>query len=358
MDITKIDRNFAVESAVLRPGLVWRDANRAPFRTYGIYRDGDTYRRMPEEAALRVSEKLHKLHTHTAGGRLRFVTDSPYVALKGSCAALRMPHFPLTATGGFDLYARFEEGDRFQGTFIPMCETAHDFESVVDIENPQERLITIHFPLYASVGSLSIGLQEGATLKRAPDYGTEKPVVFYGSSITQGAAASRPGMNYENILSRRLDCNHWNLGFSGSARGEREMAEYISGLDMSAFVMDYDHNSSLEQLRENHEPFFQIIRKAQPRLPILILPRPRFFLKEEDKLRRETVYATYANAKAAGDENVYFISGEELMALAEGEGSVDYIHPTDLGYFSMAQAIEKVLAPVLHMNPEQNGETP
>ncbi len=355
MDITKIDKNFAVEAAAVRPGLVWRDAISQPFRTYGVYWDGDVYRRMPEAVAQGVSEKLHKLHTHTAGGRLRFVTDSPYVAIQGSCTAVRMPHFPLTATGGFDLYARFEEGDRFLGAFIPPCEMEHDFESVVDIENPKERLITIHFPLYATVHRLRIGLQEGAVLKPAPDYGTEKPLVFYGSSITQGAAASRPGMNYENILSRTLDCNHLNMGFSGSARGERGMAQYLSGLDMTAFVMDYDHNSSVEQLRENHEPFFRIIRQAQPELPILILPRPRFFLKDEDKLRREIVYATYANAKASGDENVYFLGGRELMALAGGEGSVDYIHPTDLGYFSMAKAIEKILAPVVMKTTEKNG---
>ncbi len=347
MDITKIDRNFAVESAVLRPRLVWRDANAVPFRTYGIYWDGATYRRMPEDAALRVSEKLHKLHTHTAGGRLRFITDSPYVAIKGSCTAVRMPHFPLTATGGFDLYARFEEGDRFMGTFIPKCEMVRDFESVVDIEKPKERLITIHFPLYASVESLSIGLQEGATLKRAPDYGMEKPVVFYGSSITQGAAASRPGMNYENILSRWLNCNHINLGFSGSARGEKEMAQYIAGLDMAAFVMDYDHNSSVEELRENHSTFFKIIREKNPNLPILILPRPRFYLKDEDLLRRDIVYSTFWFANNSGDKNVYYLDSRQLMELAKGEGSVDYIHPTDLGYYSMATAIQAQLEPIL-----------
>ncbi len=348
MDIAKIDKNLAVENAVQRPGLRYYPAETAPFRTYGVYKEGGMYRRMPAEDALLVSEKLHRLHTHTAGGRLRFVTNSPYVALRADYTPTRMPHFPLTATGGFDLYARFSEGDRYLGTFIPPCEVEHRLESVVDIENPQERLITIHFPLYAEVRSLEIGLQEGSVLKQAPDYGIEKPVVFYGSSITQGAAASRPGMNYQNILSRRLDCNHWNLGFSGSARGEAAMAEYISRLNMTAFVMDYDHNSSLEQLRENHAPFFQIIRQTQPELPILILPRPRLFLKDEDVLRRETVYRTYRAAKDAGDERVWFIGGEELMALAAGEGSVDYIHPTDLGYFSMAHAIEKVLKPILY----------
>ncbi len=233
------------------------------------------------------------------------------------------------------------------GTFIPKCEMVRDFESVVDIEKPKERLITIHFPLYASVESLSIGLQEGATLKRAPDYGMEKPVVFYGSSITQGAAASRPGMNYENILSRWLNCNHINLGFSGSARGEKEMAQYIAGLDMAAFVMDYDHNSSVEELRENHSTFFKIIREKNPNLPILILPRPRFYLKDEDLLRRDIVYSTFWFANNSGDKNVYYLDSRQLMELAKGEGSVDYIHPTDLGYYSMATAIQAQLEPIL-----------
>ncbi len=346
-DIAQVDKNLSVEIYHAQEDVLFYDAEMSPFKIYGVYKDAGMYRRMPAGCARAVSEKVLRMHTHTAGGRVRFVTDSPIISIKVEYEVTRMPHFPLTATGGFDMYAQFEEGDRYVGTFIPPYDVEHHFESRVELEHSKDRVITIHFPLYAQVSKLQIGLKRGSSLKSASDYSIEKPIVFYGSSITQGAAASRPGMNYENILSRWLNCDHINLGFSGSARGEKEMAQYIAGLDMAAFVMDYDHNSSVEELRENHSAFFKIIREKNPNLPILVLPRPRFYLKDEDLLRRDIVYSTFRSAKNSGDKNVYYLSGRQLMELAKGEGSVDYIHPTDLGYYSMAAAIQAQLEPIL-----------
>ncbi len=337
-----IDRNFVVPGQIDVTGLTFYRIPQVPFRLYGLAYDGATFRRMPEEAARQVSEKLLRVHTHTAGGRVRFVTDSARVAIRVSCEAVRMPHFPLTATAGFDLYC----GLQHCGTFIPPGEFRQTYESLVYLEPAGERLLTLHFPLYAQVDSLEIGLEAGAALKEAPDYATEKPIVFYGSSITQGAAASRPGMNYENILSRRLDCNHINLGFSGSARGERAMAEYIAGLDMSAFVLDYDHNSSVAELKRNHRAFYETVRAAHPHLPVLILPRPRFYQNEETLVRQRTILETWQAAQKRGDP-VFFIAGPELMKLAGNDGTVDQIHPNDLGYASMAAALERVLAAVI-----------
>ena len=125
------------------------------------------------------------------------------------------------------------------------------------------------------------------------------------------------------------------------------MAEYIGKLDMSVFVLDYDHNSSTEELRARHNLFFKIVREAQPDLPIIILPRPRYYLKKDDMVRREIVYKTYQEAIKAGDKNVYFIGGEKLMELAKGEGSVDYTHPNDFGFHSMARALEEVLKEIM-----------
>ncbi len=334
----QVDRNFVVPGQINTSGLVFYRIPQKPFRLYGLQFDGTMFRRMPENEARQVSEKVLRVHTHTAGGRLRFMTDSSRVAIRVCCEAVRMPHFPLTATGGFDLYC----GLQHCGTFIPPGDFQKNYESVVYLEPAGERLLTIHFPLYAQVFSLEIGLEEGAVIREAADYQIEKPIVFYGSSITQGAAASRPGMNYENILSRRLDCNHINLGFSGSARGELAMAEYISNLEMSAFVMDYDHNSSVEELRLNHCSFYETVRAAKPLVPILILPRPRYYQNYETLVREKIIRKTYEIATGRGDL-VYFIAGPELMSLAGNDGTVDQIHPNDWGYASMASAIENTL---------------
>ena len=122
---------------------------------------------------------------------------------------------------------------------------------------------------------------------------------------------------------------------------------------MSAFVLDYDHNSPLEELQERHERFFRIVRTAQPELPILMLSRPKFHLNDEEIARCNVVKGTYERAKAAGDKHVWFLSGPELMTLAGDEGTVDNCHPTDLGFFSMAQAVGRVLAEILSETPRQ-----
>ncbi len=126
------------------------------------------------------------------------------------------------------------------------------------------------------------------------------------------------------------------------------MTDYINSLDMSAFVLDYDHNApSTEHLQATHSRMFNKIRAAYPDLPILIMPRPKYYLTEEEKLRHEIVHNTYKAARDSGDENVYFISGRELMELAGDLGTVDNCHPTDLGFYSMAKAIEPILRKIL-----------
>lgn len=126
------------------------------------------------------------------------------------------------------------------------------------------------------------------------------------------------------------------------------MANYIKSLDMSLFVLDYDHNApTVAKLEDTHNRFFEIIRKEHPNLPIVILPRPRFYHRGEDAKRFEIVKNTYLNAKAKGDEHVYFISNRELMSLVEDNGSVDNTHPTDSGFLSMVQAIGKVFEKIL-----------
>lgn len=117
----------------------------------------------------------------------------------------------------------------------------------------------------------------GSKIGKPTPYSIEKPIVFYGSSITQGGCASRPGNSYTHIICRWLDANMVNLGFSGNAKGEPEMAELISQIDMGALVMDYDHNApDAEYLLNTHENFFKIIRSNHPYLPVIFVSKPDF----------------------------------------------------------------------------------
>lgn len=343
--IEKIDKNFEVKTTV-EDTLAFRNCLEAPFRVYGLLSTEKGFARMPEEVAAATNESVANLFRNTAGGRVRFRTNSPKIALRAKMANIaRMSHFPITGTAGFDLY----EGNTYRGTFVPPYDIQDGYESMIDLYSIKEREITIHFPLYSDVLSLEIGLCRGASLLPGADYLGDLPVVYYGSSITQGGCASRPGNCYQNIISRDLNRDHINLGFSGGARAEEVIADYIAGLKMSIFVYDYDHNApDPDYLRRTHSRMFQTIRSRNPLLPIVMITRPQPNPGPEDYTRRSIIMATYQEARAGGDENVYFVDGSMMLHRFGGDsGTVDACHPNDLGFMCMAKTIETVLRQIL-----------
>ena len=345
MKIADIDKNFKVETEIERENLQFYDAKEEPFRIYGLLRETGRYCRMPMEIAEQVSQGVEVLSTNTAGGRVRFRTNSPYVAISVQMDGIgKMPHFPLTGSAGFDLYVDEGKGSRYYSTFTPPFDIENGYEGVKDLPGVCMRDVTIHFPLYSNVKELYIGLDSRAIVEKAPDYKYEKPVVYYGSSITQGGCASRPGNSYQSIISRRMNINHVNLGFSGSGKAEPVMREYLAGLEMSAFVCDYDHNApDVDHLKRTHLPLYRAIREKQPELPIIFISAPDVLLHPEVyEVRREIIRATYETAVAEGDANVYFIDGGELFAGEDWDlCTVDGCHPNDLGFYRMAMRIEK-----------------
>ena len=345
MHIEEIDKNFIV-TAPDAAQTVFFDVSRPPFTVHGLLRDAAGYYRIPHALAAATNDGVEFLNLNTAGGRVRFRTDATRIVLRAELRAVtRMPHFAFTGSAGFDLYA----DDIYRGTFVPPDDMTDGYTSALDLDAGGEREITIHFPLYSGVKRLEIGLPKGCILGKAAPYRITAPVVYYGSSITQGGCASRPGNAYQSILSRLLSCDHLNLGFSGSARGEPCMAAYIAGCRMSAFVLDYDHNApDPAYLETTHEAFFRAVRAQQPTLPILLLSRPQPNPNQDDLLRRDIVKRTWETAVQAGDRHVYFIDGTTMLQLFGGDsGTVDNCHPNDLGFYCMAKALEPVLKAVL-----------
>lgn len=350
MRIEDIDKNFKIETKIEREGLVFQNVlNTAPFKVHGLMHVDGQYRRLPKEIADGTNQGVATLHAHTAGGRLRFKTNSPFIAIKAV-----MPnyyngvHFPLTGSSGFDLYV----DNSYFRTFVPPFDLKANkgYESVHDLDGQMHEVL-IHFPLYSEVSELYIGLKDGCEVLEADPYKTELPVVYYGSSITQGGCASRPGMAYQNILSRHLSCEQLNLGFSGSARGEQIMADYIAGLEMSAYVHDYDHNAPTnEHLLATHEKFFLTVREKHPDLPVIFATRPHVAddtFGNYSGQRAAIIEKTYNNALNRGDKNVYFLDNAALTRLCGNEGNVDNTHPTDFGFMSMALAFEEVMKNIL-----------
>lgn len=340
-DIAGIDPNFNVSESFGREDVVLRNCREEPFTVHGIFWDRGQFRRLPQEVAEATSQGLLWLHKCTAGGRVRFITDSPFVAIKAEQPTQgRMCHFAFAGSAGFDLYA----DGVYKKTYMPTMDNTTGIVGIAELGERKKRLIMIDFPLYSPVSELYIGLAPDATLERAPDYRHALPAVFYGSSITQGGCASRPGTCYQAPLSRRFDFDYINLGFSGNAKGEDAMIEYLASLPTSVFFLDYDHNApSVEHLAATHEKLFLAFRKTHPDTPVVMMTRPKAHLTGDEERRRAVVEATYQNALAAGDKNVYFIDGPALTALCGNEGTVDNCHPTDFGFATMAAALTALI---------------
>ncbi len=351
--ITEIDKNFAA-SSVCGKEMKLYDAEKEPFKIYGVYKPDKKrgFVRMDPVVANAVNDGVGSLNYHTAGGRVRFKTNSRHIAVKCSFAdCWIMPHMPASGSAGFDMYSC----GKYLGSFIPpnTCTASEipdniksGYEAAVDLKDEKMRDIIINFPLYNDVLKLYIGIDENAVLEEGDKYPNEKPIVFYGSSITQGGCASRPGNSYQSILSRRLNFDFLNLGFSGSARAEEAMSDYIAGLEMSAFVYDYDHNApSAEHLKNTHYKMYKKIRAAHPDIPIITAPAPSPCFEDAQE-RAEIIRQTSERAKSEGDNNIYFIDGifkshdSEMM-------TVDGCHPNDFGMYCMAEAFEKVLKEVM-----------
>ena len=344
MRIEDIDKNLAVDSTIDKEGLEFFSFEDEPFRIYGDLRredDGLLYR-LPREVAKNTSAGVFSLASCTAGGRVRFRTDSKRVAIIAKYDSVcSMPHFPLTGSAGLDIYVDNE----YVKTFVPpMSMPSKAFEALCGLDGGKEVDITINLPLYSKLTHLYIGLEDGASLSAPTPYKHERPILYYGSSITQGGCACRPGSVYQSHLTRWLDWDHINLGFSGSAHAEEAIVNYIASKDMSVFVCDYDHNApNPEFLERTHMPFYRKVRASQPDLPIVFMTRPNSVGSMDRQRRREIIKKTYDTAVAEGDKNVYFLDPTEHTPFVIDEGTVDHCHPTDLGFYFMAAALRPIL---------------
>ena len=330
--------------------------------------DGIPFLRFPEELRARVvaqyDNPYFSMHIrHTAGAAVRFRAKPEYVFLR---ATLRDAHdsnnMCRMGSRGFDLYCR--DGEEWhlvsavstgledpkpEGT-PPKClqNLYGDWEPWRDVE----RDFILNLPLYSGVEKLELGFNPSCVISAPTPHRIDKPVCFYGSSITQGGCASHPGNAYTSLLCREVDAEQVNFGNSGGCRGEDAMAELMASMDFSCLVLDYDHNApDAEHLRKTHEKMFRRIREAHPQLPVILISKPNFrsrCMEEQNELRRQIIRDTYEHAVAVGDKKVWFIDGDTLFNGPDREMcTVDGCHPNDLGFQRMFRTILPVLQEAL-----------
>lgn len=322
-----------------------------PLKVYGVpefYRTGEL-RRLPDSVieATAVNEILGR---RCPGGRLGFRTDSKTINVKITFETLGIDRgMSIYACQSASVFVGPHSSSRFLGLVGPADYAQKTFDHTFDKKRDGMEDVLIFFPRNEIIRDITVTLEEGSELLPPTPYRVEPPVVFYGSSITEGGCCSNHHNVYSAILSRLLDMDFVNLGFSGCAKGEIAMAEYIAGLDMSLFVYDYDHNApNCAHLRETHYPFYKRFRELRPDVPILMLSRPAS--ESVYKLdNRDVIIDTLLKARAAGDMNIEFIDGSTYFGADSELCFVDNVHPNDIGFYKMATTIEPVLRRMLKL---------
>ncbi len=350
MKLENIDKNLVL-SKITEPNVCWTNALESPFSIHGVFFEDGAFRRMPKPVAEKVSESVAYLSEFTAGGRVRFITNSPFIALKVVAPKSFdiMLHMPISGEFGFSIYI----DGKYRSFIAPDQFDIIDkdpiyYDGIVHLDG-KEHKIEIYFPLYYTISDLLIGLKENSFVDKHPNYTHVAPIVFYGSSITQGGCASHAGNDYIGHLCRWLDSDIINLGFSGSAMGEQVMADYLASLNPSIFFLDYDHNSpTVESLTNTHYNLYSTIREKHPLTPIVFTSKPDFENDKNASVRRDLIKNNFLKAKNQGDNNIYFIDGETLFGSKDRDAcTVDGCHPTDLGFYRMAETIYPTLKNIL-----------
>lgn len=347
----------------LEAAIRWYSPLERPFQVAGLawFEQEKKYRRLPTSPTSAIPKAVDHLANHTAGGQIRFQSDSSSLSVRVKLKdKANMTHMPATGQCGVDCYVGAPD------TIVPLQYgnttkydlTLTEYECALYTNwPPTMRNIVLNLPLYQGVEEIWIGLDEDAAVSAPPSYASDKKVIVYGTSITQGGCASRPGMVYTNILSRRIPLEFINLGFSGSGKGEPELAEVIKQINNPAcLVVDYEGNCvSTELFRKTLPEFISIYREAHPVTPILVVSRIRYAREEltphlyEMRMERKRFEQSLVNElREQGDLNIYFFDGSESLGGKDFfECTVDGSHPTDLGFLRMADAFEPVLKTLL-----------
>ena len=347
--VERLDKNLKSNAVIAEKDCVFRDIRAfSEFDIYGLVnpKTTDEFHRVPLDVCDKIGAGMQYFGRNTAGGRVRFSTNSKYVALRVKMPEIHLRNMNYAGSAGFDLYIDGEKDSKFYKMFIPPFAFDGVWQGIIYLPGGRKaRNLTICFPLYCLVQKVEIGLQKSATLGHGKEYTYKKPIVFYGGSHVQGASANKPGNAVSHFVSRHFDVDFVNLGFSGNALGEVEMAEFIGSIDASLLVMEYDHNApTVEYLKKTHYPFYETVRRMRPDMPIIMVSKHDYYIcsyyvksQKENVERRKTVIESYERALAAGDKNVYFIDGKDLLKGPNREDcTVDGVHPTDLGFYRMA----------------------
>lgn len=342
----------AVSHAVKVDDLLWHSADSLPLYGTLTFDAKKAYSRLPDSLESKVRSELWDLGKNSAGLAIRFRSDASALGFKWKALnKFNMNHMTPTGIRGMDLYALDSDGRTWETvTSVRPFMNSHNTATVAITDmKPEMREYMLYLPLYDGIDSIYVGVDSAAVLL-SPAVNLpvrEKPIVMYGTSILQGGCATRAGMVHTSILSRMFNREVINLGFSGNAKLDIEIAELIAQSDPSVIVLDMLPNCTKEILEEKLVPFYQTVRKAHPDVPVLMVESPIFPIMKWNMETLETITEKNATLNrifgelAENDNLLFYYKGEDVIK--DREGTVDNYHLTDLGFKEFAENMYPVL---------------
>lgn len=349
-DIAQFDRAHPAAGITVTNGVKWIDGKLLPLEGRAFDNTRSYYDRLPVGISTNVNGMVRGVLTwHTAGMQFRFSTNSRKLVFKWKPAypMLSRWHWPEAGVSGIDVY-RF---DGQWGKWLHEATGKPKFDGgELAIRWTPGTPCLVNLPLYNGVKEFALGVEPNAKVcaigpRRS---GIGKPVVFYGTSITQGGCASRPGMSFVNIVGRNLDVPVVNLGFSGSGYMEYELSEVIARIDASCYVLDCLTNmdgGKRPKVKDNYEPFIRNLRRLRPDVPIVMAGMPDVRQRGPNGKDR-FVKSLYDRLVAEGWKNLVWLPKEEMFT-DDFDGTVDGTHANDYGMTALAKgygdAVRKAL---------------
>ena len=345
-DIAKYDKNMVVEGIVVTNGIKWVDGKLLPIEGRAFDDVEHYYDRLPAGVTTNVNAGVRGMKHHTSGMQFRFATDSSKLSFKWVPynQNLSMDHMPATGVSGIDVYRFDAKSGRW--LYVKTGRITNAKGAQMQIPWMPGTPCLVNLPLYNGVREFSLGVEPNATVSALGHRksGVDRPVVFYGTSITHGGCCSRPGMAFVNIVGRDLDVPVVNLGFSGSGVMEFEMSEHLARIDASCYVLDCLWNMvSLSSgvrngrsVEENYEPFIRNLRAKRPDVPIVMAEACDVYC-DEPSAKDKYVKQLYDKLVAEGWKNLVYLPKDDMYT-GDLEGTVDGVHPNDWGMMSLARA--------------------
>ncbi len=335
MDVRKIDVNMAEATSSKQQKIEWINLQRLELRGMAFFEVGKKdFDRLKQGVS--VSQGVDQLKKCPSGINITFKTDSPFIKIKAKLrSGAYMSHMTAVGTIGFDLYYHDVDGWVFIYT-TKINAASYELDLLKDVSR-EEREYRIYFPLYAGLDEAILGIEEGSKIEFLKE--KQEKIVVYGTSISQGGCATRPGMAYSTIMDRHLPYEVINLGFSGSCKLEESIADMIQEIHPKYLVLEVEANSpSPEVLAEKLPKFIDIIPQDVRIILMSHFPEGMSRLKPEIKETFKRFYDIEKNQK-----RVLFIDGEELLKEYGFEETVDGVHLTDLGFYAVAKKLIRVI---------------